>query len=151
MPALFADNSLNGHKVALVLSQLVAERGAPLSITADNGSEFVSKAMDAWTYQHDVKLNFIRPCRPVENSYIESFNGRLRDECLNVEVVLRTRRRPGEAGELAPGSQSGAAAQCASRSCSRGVCKSLAAGFELGFRAHRWASRPSAGRRVARP
>lgn len=86
--ALFADNSLNEHKVALGFSQLVAERGAPLSITADNGSEFVSKAMDAWAYQHDVQLNFIRPGKPVENSYIESFNGRLRDECLNVEVFF---------------------------------------------------------------
>jgi putative transposase len=74
--ALLADNSLNGHKVALLLSQLVAERGAPLSITADNGSEFVSKAMDAWSYQHGVQLDLIRPGKPVENSYIESFNGR---------------------------------------------------------------------------
>src|SRR5229473_8531828 len=86
--ALLADNSLNGHKVALALSQLVAERGAPLSITADNGSEFVSKTMDAWSYQHGVQLDFIRPGKPVENSYIESFNGRLRDECLNVEVFF---------------------------------------------------------------
>src|SRR5713101_6116541 len=72
----------------MALSQLVAERGASLSITADNGSEFVSKAMDAWSYQHGVQLDFIRPGKPVENSYIESFNGRLRDECLNVEVFF---------------------------------------------------------------
>ena len=52
------------------------------------GTEFVSKAMDVWAYQHGVQLDFIRPGRPVENSYIESFNGRLRDECLNVEVFF---------------------------------------------------------------
>jgi hypothetical protein len=52
------------------------------------GTEFVSKAMDVWAYQHGVHLDFIRPGRPVENGYIESFNGRLRDECLNVEVFF---------------------------------------------------------------
>lgn len=59
-----------------------------MSITVDNGTEFASKAMDAWAYQYGVQLNFIRPGRPVENCYIESFNGRLRDECLNVEVFF---------------------------------------------------------------
>jgi putative transposase len=85
---LLADSSLTGHKVALALSQALVERGAPGSITVDNGTEFVSKAMDVWAYQHGVQLDFIRPGRPVENSYIESFNGRLRDECLNVEVFF---------------------------------------------------------------
>ena len=85
---LMADSSLTGHKVALALSQALVERGAPGSITVDNGTEFVSKAMDVWAYQHGVQLDFIRPGRPVENSYIESFNGRLRDECLNVEVFF---------------------------------------------------------------
>src|SRR5271156_2493970 len=85
---LLADSSLSGHKVALALSQVIAERGAPMSITVDNGTEFASKAMDAWAYQYGVELNFIRPGRPVENCYIESFNGRLRDECLNVEVFF---------------------------------------------------------------
>jgi putative transposase len=86
--ALVADSALNGHKVALTLSQVVAERGTPESITADNGSEFASKAMDAWTYQYGVHLNFIRPGKPIDNGYVESFNGRLRDECLNVETFL---------------------------------------------------------------
>ena len=52
------------------------------------GSEFASKAMEAWAYQYRVDLDFIRPGRPVENGYIESFNGRLRDECLNVQVFF---------------------------------------------------------------
>jgi putative transposase len=86
--ALVADSALNGHRVAEALSQLVAERGTPESITADNGSEFASKAMDAWTYQHGVRIEFIRPGKPIDNGYIESFNGRLRDECLNVETFF---------------------------------------------------------------
>jgi putative transposase len=52
------------------------------------GTEFASKAMDVWAYHYRVQLDFIRPGKPVENSYIESFNGRLRDECLNVEVFF---------------------------------------------------------------
>jgi putative transposase len=85
---LLADSSLGGQKVASALSVVVAERGAPISITVDNGSEFYSRAMEAWAYQYGVQLDFIRPGRPVENSYIESFNGRLRDECLNVQVFF---------------------------------------------------------------
>lgn len=52
------------------------------------GSEFASKAMDAWSYQYGVHLEFIRPGKPIDNGYIESFNGRLRDECLNVETFF---------------------------------------------------------------
>jgi len=85
---LLADSSLTGHKVALALSEVVAERGAPGSITVDNGTEFYSRAMEAWAYQYGVQLDFIRPGRPTENGYIESFNGRLRDECLNVQVFF---------------------------------------------------------------
>jgi putative transposase len=77
--ALVADRVLNGHRVALALSRVVAERGTPESITADNGSEFASRAMDAWTYQYGVRMEFIRPGKPIDNGYIESFNGRLRD------------------------------------------------------------------------
>jgi transposase InsO family protein len=62
------------------------ERGSlPVSITVDNGSEFCSRTLEAWAMANEVRLCFIRPGRPVENGFIESFNGRLRDECLNVE------------------------------------------------------------------
>ena len=54
----------------------------------DNGSEFASRALDVWAYQHKIQLDFIHPGRPVENSFIESFNGRLRDECLTVELFF---------------------------------------------------------------
>ena len=85
---LLADRSLTGQKVALALGQVIAERRTPISITVDNGSEFYSRTMEAWAYQYGIQLDFIRPGKPVENSYIESFNGRLRDECLNVEVFF---------------------------------------------------------------
>jgi len=85
---LHADTSLSGEKVAVALDKIVSHRGAPESITVDNGTEFASKAMDLWAYSHGVHLDFIRPGRPVENGYIESFNGKLRDECLNVEVFF---------------------------------------------------------------
>jgi putative transposase len=83
-----ADRSQTGKKVVAHLQRLTALRGAPESITCDNGSEFAGKAMDGWAHQEGVKLDFIRPGRPVQNGYIESFNGRLRDECLNGEIFF---------------------------------------------------------------
>ena len=84
--AMEADRSLQGRHVVAALSRATVERGqAPLSITLDNGSEFTGRTLEAWAIQHGVQLCFIRPGRPVENGFIESFNGRLRDECLNVE------------------------------------------------------------------
>jgi putative transposase len=71
------------QELPLRLAHLLAQ-----PITSDTGSEFAGQAMDYWAHQVGVKLDFIRPGKPVENSYIESFNGRLRDECLNVEVFL---------------------------------------------------------------
>ncbi len=81
--ALVADRSLTGVKVAAALSGILRRRPKPVAISVDNGTEFVSKAMDTWAYAHDVRLDFIRPGRPVEHAFIESFNGRLGDECLN--------------------------------------------------------------------
>ena len=77
------DTSIRGERVAETLSQIAAFRGLPENITVDNGPEFISNAMDAWAYERGVKLHFIRPGKPVDNAYIESFNGRFRDECLN--------------------------------------------------------------------
>jgi len=81
--ALEVDTSLPGLRVAQVLDRLAATRGVPAVIRTDNGPEFTGQALDAWAYRRGVKLEFIRPGKPVENSYVESFNGRLRDECLN--------------------------------------------------------------------
>lgn len=83
---LEVDRAMNGPKVVAALQQAIAERGArPRSLTLDNGSEFTGRAMELWAIESGVQLCFIRPGRPVENGFIESFNGRLRDECLNVE------------------------------------------------------------------
>jgi putative transposase len=87
-PVLEPDTSLSGSKVVGVLERLGRQRGLPQSITVDNGTEFVSKTLDAWAYAKSIKLDFILPGKPVENAFIESFNGRLRDECLNVNIFL---------------------------------------------------------------
>ena len=78
------DTSLPGARVARVLDEIAFERGGfPETITVDNGPEFAGRVLDAWAYAHHVKLDFIDPGKPVQNAYIESFNGRVRDECLN--------------------------------------------------------------------
>lgn len=86
--AIEVDASLGGDRVVQVLDRIAASRGYPASIVLDNGPEFHSKALDAWAHQHGVHLQFIRPGKPVENAFIESFNGRLRDECLNQHWFL---------------------------------------------------------------
>ena len=85
---LWADVSLTGQKVVFCLQRLAATRGLPVAITVDNGAEFCSRAMDAWAYQTGVKLDLIRPGRSAENGFVESFNGRLHDECLNVNLFF---------------------------------------------------------------
>ena len=82
-PAIEVDTSLGGRRVVQVLERLAETRGLPEVITIDNGPEFAGKALDEWAYCKGVKLNFIRPGKPIENAYAESFIGRLRDECLN--------------------------------------------------------------------
>lgn len=81
--AIEVDTSLPGTRVAATLDRLAELRGLPQSITVDHGPEFEGQVLDAWAYAQGVRLAFIRPGKPVENAYIESFNGRLRDECLN--------------------------------------------------------------------
>jgi putative transposase len=81
--AIEVDTSLTGRRVAAVLGLLVAMRGAPQNIRVDNGPEFISSALDAWACEQNVSLQFSRPGKPTENAHVESFNGKLRDECLN--------------------------------------------------------------------
>jgi len=81
--AIEVDTSLPGLRVQAVLERLADTRGLPQSITVDNGPEFDSKVLDQWAYRTGVQLSFIRPGKPNENAYIESFNGKFRDECLN--------------------------------------------------------------------
>lgn len=82
-PVIEVDTSLGGARVVSVLDRLAETRELPNVITTDNGPEFTGRALDEWAYRNGVKLNFIRPGKPIENAYAESFIGRLRDECLN--------------------------------------------------------------------
>lgn len=87
-PVLEADHSLTGHRVTRVLERIALTRGLPELITVDNGPEFIGKALDLWAFENKVKLRFIQPGKPVQNAYIESFNGKFRDECLNEHVFV---------------------------------------------------------------
>jgi putative transposase len=77
------DTSIPGARVVRVLERLRDLRGVPEVLVADNGPEFAGQALDVWAYEQGVKLHFIEPGKPVQNAFIESFNGRMRDECLN--------------------------------------------------------------------
>jgi putative transposase len=93
------DTSIPGARVVSVLEQLREIRGLPEVMVMDNGPEFAGKALDAWAYQRGVNLHFIEPGKPVQNAFIESFNGRFRDECLNEHwfISLEDARRNIEA------------------------------------------------------
>jgi putative transposase len=80
---IHVDQSLKGEDVVRVLNNIVAARGKPMTIKTDNGSEFISKVMDKWAYERGVELDFSRPGKPTDNAMVESFNGRMRQECLN--------------------------------------------------------------------
>jgi putative transposase len=82
-PAIEVDTSLGGLRVRRVLDRIASERGLPEAIVLDNGPEFRGRALAAWSEERRVRLEFIQPGKPAQNAYAESFNGRLRDECLN--------------------------------------------------------------------
>lgn len=78
------DTSLPARRVIQTLEEIALERGYPERIVCDNGPEFRSRALDEWAYENGVSLDFIQPGKPVQNPFVESFNGKMRDECLNV-------------------------------------------------------------------
>ena len=82
--AIEVGHRLQGHNVVEVLNRLVRFRGAPTALFADNGAEFTGQLVDLWAYHHKVRMDFSRPAKPTDNAHIESFNGSLRDECLNL-------------------------------------------------------------------
>jgi len=82
-PSIEVDTSLGGLRVRRVLDRIASERGLPEAIVLDNGPEFRGRALAAWSEERRVRLEFIQPGKPAQNAYTESFNGRLRDECLN--------------------------------------------------------------------
>jgi putative transposase len=87
--ALVADTSLSGIRVARELDRLIVERGKPRMIVSDNGSELTSNAILSWADASKVEWHYIAPGKPMQNAFIESFNGRLRDEFLN-ETLFST-------------------------------------------------------------
>ena len=86
--AIEVDRSLPGLRVTRVLDRLRATTGLPTSIVLDNGPEFADRTLEAWAYANKLALCFIRPGKPIENAYVESFNGKFRDECLNEHWFL---------------------------------------------------------------
>ena len=81
--AIEVERAISGLGVTRVLDRLARSRGLPQVIRTDNGKEFCGKAMLTWAYERGVQLRLIQPGKPNQNAYVESFNGRLRDECLN--------------------------------------------------------------------
>ena len=77
------DQSVKGEDVVRVLNNIVVIRGKPMTIKTDNGSEFISKVKDKWAYERGVELDLSRPGKSTDNVMMESFNRRLRQECLN--------------------------------------------------------------------
>lgn len=138
--AIEVDRSLPGARVVRVLEHLRLTLGLPKAIVLDNGPEFAGRALEAWAYAHGVELRFIRPGKPIENAYVESFNGKFRDECLNehwfislvdAKAIIETWRvdyntiRPhGSLGQLTPAAY--AAAACADPKLGCGVCSAAA-------------------------
>ena len=87
--AIHVEQSIRGEHVVDIMERLkLGEQRIPLRIQVDNGSEFISKALDKWAYENRVTLDFSRPGKPTDNPFIESFNGSFRDECLNTNWFL---------------------------------------------------------------
>ena len=87
-PMVEVSSSMSGRTVGTALDRALTDGAAPISITVDHGTEFMSRALEDWAFARAVQLDFIRPGKPVENAFIEAFNGRLRDECLNVRQFM---------------------------------------------------------------
>ena len=86
--AIVVDSGMRGEHVVAALQGVIARRAPPRLIRVDNGPEFVSKVLDRWAYERGVTLDFSRPGKPTDNGLVESFNGRLRDECLDTHWFL---------------------------------------------------------------
>ena len=100
--AIVPERAIGGQQLARILDQLAKTRGLPKAIRTDNGKEFCSRALLTWAHARGVQLFLIEPGKPNQNAYIESFNGRFRDECLNehwftslrhAQVIIDTWRR----------------------------------------------------------
>ena len=126
--AIEVDRSLPGLRVVRVLDRLPRRVGLPQTIVVDNGPEFAGRTLDAWAYAHGVTLRFIRPGKPIENAYVESFNGKFRDECLNEHWFVSLADAQGRDRSLAHRLQHRPAAQLAGRATPAAVCRDLGGG-----------------------
>ena len=140
--AIEVDRSLPGARVVRVLERLAETIGLPQVLVCDNGPEFVGRTLDAWAYHRGLELRFIRPGKPIENAYVESFNGKFRDECLNEHWFLsvaearqiieawridyNTVRPHRSLGQQTPAAY--AAAACAGPAAGWGACSAAAPG-----------------------
>jgi putative transposase len=88
VPVIEIDVSIGGARVCRILDRLFTTRPLPETLILDNGPEFAGTALDAWAAQRGVHLHFIQPGKPIQNAFIESFNGKFRDECLNEHWFL---------------------------------------------------------------
>jgi len=98
--ALIADTSLSGRRVVRELDAVIARRGRPLTVVSDNGTEFTSMAILRWSQERQIDWHYIAPGKPMQNGFIESFNGRLRDELLNETLFTSLRRLQHRAAAL---------------------------------------------------
>jgi putative transposase len=87
-PAIEVAFGIPGTRVVQVLERLAATAGLPRALLTDNGPEFAGTALDQWAHERGVRLTFIQPGRPVQNAFVESFNGKFRDECLSEQWFL---------------------------------------------------------------
>ena len=90
--ATVVDNSISGVRVARELDRIMARQGRPCMVVSDNGTELTSNAILKWQEERGVEWHYIQPGKPMQNGFVESFNGRLRDECLNEHLFTSYRR-----------------------------------------------------------
>ena len=103
--AAIPDTSISGRRVARELTALISRRGRPAMIVSDNGTEFTSTAILAWAQDHGVDWHYIAPGKPTQNGFVESFNGRMRDELLNESLFFGLDHAPPEGRRLGAGLQ----------------------------------------------
>lgn len=129
------ERAISGVMVTRILDELAITRGLPKVIRTDNGKEFCGRAMLTWAYRNHVTLRLIEPGKPNQNAFIESFNGRFRDECLNEHWFLNLEHARGSHRGLAQGIQRGTAEEGTGRSDTRCPCE--AAQSKIRYSDHR--------------
>lgn len=128
--AIVPERAMGGHQLTRILDQLATTRGLPKAIRTDNGKEFCGRAMLNWAHARGVQLFLIEPGKPNQNAYIESFNGRFREECLKRTLVHQPGTCPRDRRSLAAGVQRGATQEVPRRTdpgdpCSKADAKTV--------------------------